>query len=407
MLQSFSPIQKMVMAILLCIGLIAFGKSWHYTRSYTGTDLECRIRGAKLQAAGYTAYFTSTGAKEAPQLNGVSVPPSVLLLHYPLARLPYHQARMVWFVLQWLLLFGTITLLAGNVSLNPNQYLPGLAGITLFFLAAPHWLLHAERGQLYILYAFLFAVIFRLYGKAQAPAYFAAGFILALAAWFRIFFLAPALPLLLQRKKGFAAGFFTGIISFTLLSLPLLHQWQDYTGAMEAYTNGSSNFVPHSPVGTEALSATGALPATFKNDFTAGCIAYLNDYLRLLHINLPQAIYLAGYTVLLILFCLVNRKRAIRYNTVQIFCLAFLLYIGAEYLLAPSRNPYNLIQWLFPVMLLLPAYHTRSIALLLATGCCLLNAFPLYFPGCFEAGELLLLIAVAQSLSDRNNHPGK
>jgi hypothetical protein len=407
MLQSFSPAQKLLLFFSICAGFIAIGKSYHYTKKYTGTDLECRMRGAKLQAAGYSAYFTrdSTGKT---QLNGVTVPPVVLLLHYPLNSLSYTQVRIAWLIIQYLLLLGAVVLLARQLppGIHNRLFVPAI--ITAFFLCAAFWQFHTERGQMYVLYLFLFAAIYRLYSKKTKTAVFFAGVILAFAIFTRMLFLVCAVPFVLQRNKAFAAGLITGLSLFMLSALPFYSQWLDYFTALGGYTDGSNTFAVHNPVALTGQFPSGAvLPTTFKANFILGSITYAGYYLQLVHISLPRTFYLTCYCLLAALLILVLKKRRIAsYPAAQIFCFAFLLYVTAEYFTGADRNPYNLIEWLFPAMLILPNCKPgSSIYFLLSAGLCLLNAFPLYFPYCFELGELLLLIGVAGWLAGSNNRP--
>ncbi len=393
----FSRLQVLLLIISICMALAGTLKAWRYTKQYTGTDLECRIRGARLQYEGYSAYFTHTTATQQLLLNGVSVPPSVLLLHYPLLSLSYPQARTAWFVVQYLLLFGTFLLLAGRLrSSTADRITLAVAAIAVFFCCGAHWLLHTERGQLYVLYAFLFGLMFALYKRGGWWPVFFAGMILGFAAWLRILFIVCGVPFVLQKNKAFTSGLFAGAVLCLLLSIPYYHQWQDYASAIDAYTHNTYTYAVHNPIAGEAQFVTGALPASFKNDFITGCIQHPGDYLHWFNIHVPRLFYLSLYAAGVLAFIIFCRKSISRYTSAQRWCFAFLLYMAAEYCVAASRNPYNLIEWLFPVLLVLPSICIRSYTFVfLITGLCLLHPFPLYFPYCFEMGELLLFAGVA------------
>jgi Glycosyltransferase family 87 len=399
MLQSFSQMQKLLLLFSICAGFIAIGKSYHYTKQYTGTDLECRMRGAKLQAAGYSAYFTrdSTGKT---QLNGVTVPPVVLLLHYPLNSLSYSQVRTAWLIIQYLLLLGAIVLLARQLppGIHNRLFIPAI--ITAFFMCAAFWQFHTERGQIYVLYLFLFACIYTLYSKNTKTAVFFAGVMLAFAIWTRMLFIVCAIPFLLQKNKPFLSGLIAGLTVFAIASLPFYHQWQDYFAAMSGYTNGNITFVTHTAAAGNQYPSGASLPVNFKNDFVTGCINYTGEYMKRLHILIPHSAILAFYGFIMTLFIVRNKKLIAIYSASQLFCFAFLLYICSEYFTGAGRNAYNLVEWLFPIMLVLPYCKPGSILFFrIVAGLCLLNAFPLYFPYCFELGELLLCTGLLHWLS--------
>ncbi len=401
MYQSPPTVLKLAVALVLCIGIADVAKSWHYTKLYTGSDLECRIRGARLQQAGYNAYIVAAKDTATTQITGATVPPGMLLLHQPLLSLPYHSIRTVWFTVQYLLLLGAVLLLAHCMPVKGHRRLLMVTAVTVLFISAGLWQLHTERGQLYVLYVFLFALMYFLCHKNSRWSHFASGIVAAFMVWARILFAVAALPFLLQKNKLFITGFLSGLAVLALLSLPAAGQWQDYFSAMGNYTGSFDVHISHHPVAIAGQFPSGAvLPVTFKPDFVTGCINYLDEYLRLLHTSLPQHFYLALYAVAVLVLLALKRKQLATFSTLQTFILAFLLYTGLEYSVAASRNPYNLIQWLFPVMLLAPAVKPNSVTFfLLAAGLCLLCGLPLYFPYCFELGEVMLLTAAVRSLS--------
>lgn len=396
MLQQFNPLQKLVVYLCIFIALLALGESFYFTQKYTGTDLEIRIKGARLQKDGYSAFFSLSNNIPGYQLTGVSVPPSVLLLHYPLTFFKYPQIRICWFVIQYLLLFYCIAFLALTLPERPAGKLRGVVCAVVFFICSIYWMLHAERGQIYVLYAFLFCIVFQLFSKKEKLPVFFAGVVLALAIWFRVLFLVCVLPFLIQKNKLFLAGLFSGAFFCILVSLPFYHQWQDYYSAINAYTNESTIFTTHSPIAKEGLFTNVTFPITYKDNFITGSIAYLNDYLLKLRVSLPQLFYQASYTFIILVFSFFKRTQIMQYTARQTCCFAFLLYIMFEYFAAAARNPYNLIEWIFPVLLVLTKFKTWNYYyIFLLTGLCFLNAFPLHFPYCFELGEAMIFTTIA------------
>src|SRR5476649_740345 len=146
--------------------LVSFGLDFANTAQGGAIDLRNRITGVRLLEHGIDAYhykWREGGPEEFcdvynnPRLpvSKTTATPALLLLHVPLAALPYRLAQFLWFFAQWLLLLETGWLGLRACATSPTRWLGALLLAGFTYTAA--WRLHAERGQAYVLLAFLFA----------------------------------------------------------------------------------------------------------------------------------------------------------------------------------------------------------------------------------------------------------
>jgi hypothetical protein len=231
--------------------LVSFGVDFANTAQGGAIDLRNRITGLRLLEHGMDAYRYKWREGESPEFcdvyNNPNLPvskttatPALLMLHLPLAALPYRLAQFLWLFAQWLLLLGTGWLWLRACAIPWRRLAMGvfLAGFT--YTAA--WRLHAERGQAYVVPAFLFAWWLTATLDAKRGNGFTggliAGFLIALRPPFAL--LAPFLAL---HRRGQLAGMAAGVLlGFGLPLLMNAASWGDYFSAMqthsEVYRNG-------------------------------------------------------------------------------------------------------------------------------------------------------------------------
>ncbi|MBE9043779.1 hypothetical protein IQ255_05055 [Pleurocapsales cyanobacterium LEGE 10410] len=105
----------------IAITILAFIFDLRNTLTYPGTDLRNRVVGARLMLEGIDPYFFKwhTGLPEtfydpldipSEALSKLSVPPTVLVLHSTIAKLPYLQQKILWLIVQWGAFIGTVSI---------------------------------------------------------------------------------------------------------------------------------------------------------------------------------------------------------------------------------------------------------------------------------------------------------
>ena len=209
-------------------------------------DLRNRITGARLLLAGIDPYFYKWHEPEPAEycdpynnpmlpVSKTTATPALLLLHVPLAALPYRLGQFLWLFLQWALLLGAAGWWLRICEAEWQRLL--LAAFTTGFTYTAAWRLHAERGQSYVLLLFLFALWLAATRRKEGGNQFVAGFLAGLLAALRPPFLLLAPFFLLHRKNqwpGAVVGLLLGIV------LPMLWQgniWARYETAMQVHSS--------------------------------------------------------------------------------------------------------------------------------------------------------------------------
>jgi hypothetical protein len=223
--------------------VVSFGLDFANTLSGGAIDLRNRITGVRLLERGIDPYTYKWSYGEPAEFldvyNNPKLPvskttatPALLLLHAPFAALPYRAAEFIWLLAQWLMLLGAgrLWLRACRADWQRMMIAIFLTGFT--YTAA--WRLHAERGQAYVLLAFIFAAWLALTLDRTWGRHWAVGLLAGLLVALRPPFLLLMPFLALHRRAqliGGAAGLILAVVAPMLVHPPC---WSEYTAAMQA-----------------------------------------------------------------------------------------------------------------------------------------------------------------------------
>jgi len=391
----------LVILLLAFFSLLTISKSFYYSSKDGGIDLRIRVVGSRLLATGYSPYFfkwrpadgellLNPGDNPKRLVNGNVVTPAVLYVIFPMTKIAYPAQRLAWTFLQLMAATAVIILLLRRYN-GPSRLLP-IAILIVGFLSTDVWLLHVERGQIYIFYALAFSLMYYIYTSRWKYNEFISGFIGGLFIFFRPFAGIVVLGFLLRGKiswlKGWGAGILVGILLFVV---PRPALWQDYFHAMKEYNNETLGKT-HTPAATiEAMPTVveGATNIGAGQGFNISHLSALHTYMirsGIAYTNTTS--YLVYGLLLLVLSVLFLRTSS---SPGMLFLFAFVVYILAELVLVTHRNPYNVVQWIFPVFLLTEHYRARPFFILLMMALLLLHNFPFIFPFQGLLAELLLL----------------
>ncbi|HEX4139763.1 MAG TPA: glycosyltransferase family 87 protein [Candidatus Methylacidiphilales bacterium] len=206
-------------------------------------DLRNRITGVRLLESGINPY-TYKWASGDPDIycdvyNNPNLPvskttasPALLFLHAPLAALPYRDAEFTWLIAQWIFLLGTCWLWLRACTADWQRM--GIALLLAGFTFTAAWRLHAERGQAYVLLAFLFAAWLALTLDRTWGRYWTVGLLAGLLIALRPTF-ALLVPFLALHRRAQLIGAAVGLL--VSVGLPMLVQqpcWTEYYAAMQA-----------------------------------------------------------------------------------------------------------------------------------------------------------------------------
>jgi hypothetical protein len=208
-------------------------------------DLRNRVTGARLMSDGtdpYTYKWTASDpALYCDLYNNPHLPvtkttssPAMLGFTLPWAALPYRSGQFMWLAAEWLLLIGTVRIWWRACGNNLQRGLIAVLFTIFTFTAA--WRLHADRGQCYVLFAFLFA-LWALWTMRTGRGWaFAAGF----AAGFLVMLRPPCavlLPILAWRRRDQWLGMSSGLLAGLLLPMMFMGNiWGDYGSAMQEFS---------------------------------------------------------------------------------------------------------------------------------------------------------------------------
>jgi hypothetical protein len=325
--------------------LVSFGVDFANTAQGGAIDLRNRITGLRLLEHGIDAYHYKwhDGDPEAycdvynnPKLpvSKTTATPALLMLHVPWAALPYRLAQFLWFFAQWLLLLGTGWLWLRACPTSRQRWLVALAVTGFTYTAA--WRLHAERGQAYVLLAFLFAC----WLTATLDPKRGNGFVVGCIAGFLIALRPPfvlLVPFLAWHRRGQLVGAAVGLaLGF---GLPLLMNpagWTDYFSAMRTHSELYRNAIDPRPGPQSYPPTVEGIPTDTLGNYVAIPYADFSVFALLRWLGFapfPAAPVVLAVAMLLALWIGLSRKQP------------------AEHLLP------GLAAWFFLIDLFLPAYR--------------------------------------------------
>ncbi|MBC7904518.1 MAG: DUF2029 domain-containing protein [Gemmatimonadaceae bacterium] len=397
--------------IFLCITLL---KSWHYTSLYGGVDLRMRIVGARLTEAGKSPYFHKWSPADGERLlfpspryerrvNGNVVTPAFSYLLIPYSRLGYSTIRYSWTIFQYLVLVSCFVLLMRGVRDKSKMLVP--ASVCFFGLVTSDiWLYNIERGQVYVIYAFVFCILFRVYQKGSERMKFFAGMLCGLMIFLRPFFAVVAVPFFVNREKKWMTGWLAGLVLGVLVFvLPDVAIWKEYFAAMQVYAaelmrtdTALENFAtPVFPSSIEGMDNV----AEYRG-FKAGGMNVVSAYLYSLGVRMRPVHGILLYMAIVAGLCFFYLRNLGRQTVAAHPVLfAFLLYILAEICMVAPRGGYNLIQWILPVCLLSYVNAGKNwMQAALILGLLLLHDFPFQIKFGHDAGEAMLVLVLVYTL---------
>jgi Glycosyltransferase family 87 len=403
--------QPLFLWSLLCIILIysILNTIQHYNNS-PYNDLRNRVVGARLMAAGESAYFHKwkTGEpetwldpyeKQNQVVNGNTVTPMALQFFSVFNNLHYGKIKWIWIIFSFACFLGSLLLVWRLLHLSQCSHywllLPAL------IMAAAAWKIHLYSGQVYIFYTLLLVLFFYCYHQKH---FFAAGLVALFLIAVRIPFLILFVPLfLIKPKRKMLWGFFTGLGILILVQLMFVNDWQDYFRSMQLHALELTGKIPEIPVTTTILPS----PEGIQFNNSTGQQQYqqlLSPDILSIQKMLPQTGFFAQSFILPLLLLLVYlllyifatiRKPVKQFSETSLLLSGFVLYILSEYFLPAPRFTYNFVQWIFPLAVLVCSkkMHPGWQLYLLFTGLFFNMVKWPFIPDSYSVGELLMLAA--------------
>jgi len=222
--------KNILLYVLIFLTGLTIIKSFHDVLRFNGVDLRPKITGARGIVQGLDPYNINWNSSMSEKIldpkeghppgpSRSTYSPSLLTFFIPFSFLPYKIIRIIWWMIEWSLMFFSIGILNSKIKLKKNRFY--FLSISLFFFCSSYmWRLHLERGQYYILLVFLISII--IYYLDDWKKYsLRIGLLIGLLISFRITYIPIILFLLIYKKVkiGLISGitlifiiFFTSII---------------------------------------------------------------------------------------------------------------------------------------------------------------------------------------------------
>jgi Glycosyltransferase family 87 len=398
--------RRFIMVLLGLIVLLSIAKSFYITEKFGGTDLRCRIVGSRLLLTGNSPYFykwhpgddiryLDPNNKPYRQVNGNVVTPALLLLNKPLSLLPYRLVRISWTFIQYCLFVLTLFFI-WKVNDSRKDILLPITIVLFGFLMSDIWFYNVERGQTYVLYAFIFSCCYISYNKEWKYNHLLSGVIAGMAIWIRPLFLLIHIPFLLVKDFrwmiGSVIGFSAGLLIFFI---PLQKSWNEYKLAIAHYEMeavGEESYIMTNDTITKPKNIEGVSNLTlYREGMKSGGInikTYLKDRNILLDAKSSGIAFLILLAFLSFLF--LRHSKIIFQKKSDLFLFAFLLYMLSELFITGGRAGYNMMEWLFVYCIMLIEGNINIVVTsLLVLGIGFMNGWPFSFPHQNEIGEAI------------------
>jgi hypothetical protein len=404
MLKSFLRPLFYLSLLLILLGLI---KDFRLTTNYSGAALRNRIVSARYMHEGLDPYFSKwkegmsdkfLDPLDSPELqvNRGTVPPSLLLLHEPLAMLNYSKIKIIWFVLQ-ITAFAFIIFLFSNLTTNKEEKMLMVIASAFFIIGSDSWHLHVERGQMYIFYALLLTIAYWLTKKKYKFNMETSGFILGLSAWIRPTLILMNIPLLIAGRWKMIGGNLLGLLTGFLISVAAGQRasWESYFKAMNIWGQAQLNGMPlNSSLSNIKYPLTGegidlSLWGTDYDIEFFSLQALAKQYAGL-HLN---SFTLSILFLSLLLLMVIHFRSIKKAGDDSLFIFGFLIIMLSEYFLPAPRASYNYVQWIFLLLLIIKELkpNQKLIVTLFLAGL-LLNIGFGWIPNNKTIGEIALWV---------------
>jgi hypothetical protein len=399
------PIKNWWLLLVVAIAFIPqLYHSYYLMINEQANDLHMRIIGSRLLEAdknpysyywhpGDNIFWYDPYQSISSDANGVTSTPFMLWLQKPLLQLGYCNIKLLWWMVQELLLLLTMWLALCIPSSRKKQVLTFLV-TGIFFLYGPIAWINIATGQVYTFYTFVFMLSSYLLLKQKRNI---TGFLYPIVSLTRPFFIVALIPLTGFSKKKILALVAGGSIALVLFFIPNKNTWLQYNDAMKVYTtenttgftqlrNKEGKFGNY-PVEDCVKSRKEVKPST------TGCLFSIQSYLYKVGITCNDTrVYIIALLAIVLGMMLVIHKLQWAKAEEQKLMLSILLYFLCELFAPAVRNPYNLMQW-FAVAVVLLNYANTPIILLFMLGLCLNHNLPIHFKYGKELGEMMMLAA--------------
>jgi uncharacterized membrane protein len=417
----FNKILNIILVFAIVIATLGFFADLRNTVKYGGVDLRNRVVGTRLLDRGLDPYFYKWTPGQDEKLldpsdeqkhpfTRVTIPPSILMLHKPFINLPYFAQRIIWFGLQWGAFIGSCLLLIknNNKSINSKLNIKVFWILALAFISAHSlWRLHVYVGQMYVYYVFLLSLAYSiLQGKIKLKEIIA-GILIGFTISLRPPIIVMLLPMIIFKKFKLMGATLFGFCLSALAFFVLAGQkaWVSYFSAMSAIAKISAG------VGTNISNANQlpnfVIPTTVEgmNFKDEGIVPSANTSMQAVLESILDftvggniLIFICGVILLIYSIALFAKYQSkIHKNNWDVFFLiATLMILIGDFWIPAPRYPYNDIQFLIPLFLVIKninlySYKTLVSIILIVLGLSISNGMFIWLPAEIVLGQFIFI----------------
>lgn len=347
----------LMIAVLLAVwGLVV---DVLHTAQGGSIDLRNRVTGVRVAAdhrdpytykwspADGERYQDPFNSPESP-VSHTTVTPVTLVAFLPFKNLHYQITQWLWLLVEYVCLgLGFYAWARGTA--REHWLWGGL--LTCLFCLTPHWRLHVDRGQSYVVYAGLFLIMMRC-GQCSGKR----GPLLESLAGSLVTLLRPTFGLVLgtgfaRRSKAGILAAVAGLVFWAVLPVLLAGTtiWQNYFRAMAVQARIYLNHETFAPARFAAKDSIEGIPIDQFWNLPRIPFADTSIY-KMISFQLPPHLLLGGWAILAALAGMVFMRRRETGTPRFWWALSAWILIG-DYLLPAYRYNYNQIL-LWPMLLL-------------------------------------------------------
>ena len=387
---------KFLLILAIAITVIGFMFDLKSTFTYPGTDLRNRVVGARLALEGIDPYFFKWHPglpkifydpmdRAEDILTKLSVPPSVLALHAPIAQLSYKSQKVIWLIVQWATFLGILSIFYQSNESRNRRNLVLLLGF--FFANSLFWRFHVNSGQIYVVYIGLLSVSWFLLNQQFKYKEVAGGFFAGITAGLRPPYVLLLFYFLIHRRYSFVVGGVAGILFAVFSSLSVFSSfiWRRYILTMMGMT-GFVNLQQLFPKLRESIvSQAIAYPQVvegvdyrirnplegYEGEFISNSALF--GVFTALDLSQKKEILVIGFLIIFIALCWFSLKYSIKQKDLNlIFLFSTVACLISEFFIPVGRYSYYDIQLLLPLLIIFSTadvqelFHSKLIWLLIA-----------------------------------------
>lgn len=416
---------KEVRTWVIVLGIVAIGMSFmidfHLTRKYGGVDLRDKIVGARDLAAGRSLYYNPWQPGEPERFADPALTPGTMMTRYtgtpfqallmiPMSGFSFGAMHLAWLFMQYALMLGAILLMYLAFGSKSRSDWIIMALLTAILVSSDSWRLHVERGQVYVIFAFLIAAMFYSLAKRRE-------ILFGVLAVTMVLLKPPALLIFIPLAFRSTRRIWAGGIAMLLLTagifalIPLgMQSWQEYFSAMKEWSSlvgAGEPLVIHPGLFTYPATIEGLnnLTTTHSMEFEEGSVFVILSVLALL---LPKWIAYATVVGFFSLSGLMLWKHFNRLSTSDLLLWGICGWIIFMIMMPVPRFNYQFVLWVGPLCYALLHYRDRPFswnALMAFAAILLLGGWSLLPVNALLAEVILLILFLYYLLFSVKNAP--